>query len=583
MPTRSSGAMGAAQSAVGQGSRKRLDDIEERASLVEPSHARSTSALHRLSELHDAGADVTADDDFSARGTSPRAVSRFANASAGETNISSSTTTTTTTTTISAPAVTTNLAPHTDMSAISVSGPGTPTSPATAGVPRGLEEENSRFRILVLMSETGGGHRASAQALEAAFEQLYPAKSEITIVDFWTHVAGFPFHNFPRQYSYCAKRPYLWKFVYLWAQFRPTRALTEFAFSIFCHRRVRRYFQAAGPDLIVSVHPLVNTLSLSVLADIRNSSGNPTAPYVTVVTDLGGAHPTWFDSRSDLVYVPSEPLREIALESGVREERLRLFGLPIRPSFWTETRSRDELRRELGMALDMPAVLLVGGGDGVGGLLAIASAIATDIAKEAGSTGGQIVVVCGKNKRLLRSLQVRSWPVPVVLKGFVHNMSEWMSACDILCSKAGPGTIAEAWIRGLPIILTGFLPGQEEGNVMLVTESGSGEYHNAPEAIAKCAARWVSDPELRGAIATRARCLGRPNSSREIAGDIWELGQARLAEREVFQRRLLQTPNPQPNGYIAMSRFYVGNAFRLLQRSVLGAVGYENPELSIRE
>lgn len=539
--------MGSAQSAPAsstRGKRSAADPEanEERHALVSHAHARP---------------DGSTDDVLFTGKPSPRAVNRF---SAPSDSASS-------------------LPPHNDMSAISLSAPATPTTSTELALP--IDEERGRFRILVLMSDTGGGHRASAQALEAAFEQLYPGSCEITTVDYWKSVAGFPFNNFPQQYTYCAKRPFLWKFLYLWALFRPTRFITEFAFSLFCHSRVRRYFEAAEADLIVSVHPLVNTLSLSVLAYMRDLYGRPTPPYVTVVTDLGGAHPTWFDPRADLVYVPSEPLQQEALDNGLRDDRIRLFGLPIRPSFWEETRSRDELRKELGMALDIPTVLLVGGGDGVGGIGAIADAIAVRISEEVGTSGGQLVVVCGKNKGLLRRMQERSWPVPVILKGFVNNMSEWMAACDILCSKAGPGTIAEAWIRGLPIILTGFLPGQEEGNVKLVTDSGSGEFHAEPEAIAKCAARWVSDPELRGAIAGRATSLGRPKSSIEIASDIWELGQDRLREREAFRLRMLQSPSQHiPNGYIAMTRYYIGSAVRSVHRGVVSLFGYHDPELN---
>lgn len=503
-----------------------------------------------------------------AQETSPRAVSRFSSVSPPHHALSASSG--------SDPL-------HTDIASLALADSG--AAAAAAAPPQETRvDTGGTFRILVLMSETGGGHRASAQALEAAFEQLYPGKTEITIEDFWVNVAGFPFHNFPRQYTYLAKRPALWSFFYFWAKFPPTRWITESAFSLFCHAKVRRYYERASPDLIVSVHPLVNTLSLSVLAYMRSLYDRPTAPYVTVVTDLGGAHPTWFDPRADMVYVPSEPLRDIASSRGFDDARIRLFGLPIRPSFWTENRSRNELRHELGMAQDIPAVLLVGGGDGVGGLAAIASAIARKIGDEVGSSGGQLVVVCGKNKKLLSKMQARSWPIPVVLKGFVNNMSEWMSACDILCSKAGPGTIAEAWIRGLPIILTGFLPGQEEGNVQLVTESGSGEYHSTPESIANCAANWVADPELRGAIASRARSLGRPKSSCQIAGDIWGLGQVKLKEREAFhRRRALQPAQSVPNGLVAMSRFYLGTMVRSINRSMPTLFGYTHPELTSRD
>lgn len=462
---------------------------------------------------------------------------------------------------------------HTDMTIA------LPPAPVVADDSPALEP---RFHILLLMSDTGGGHRASAQALEAAFDVLCPGRVRITTVDFWATVAGWPFNNFPAQYTFLAKRPILWKFLYLWAAFRPTRELTELAFSLFAHGSVRRYFQDAQPDLILSVHPLVNRLSLSVLSYIQKRQAMPTPPFVTVVTDLGDAHPTWFDTRANMVYVPSQPLRELAISEGVRQDKIRLLGLPIRPSFWQSAPDRQLLRVKLGMAQHIPTVLLVGGGDGVGGLSAIAEAIAAKIANEAGAVAGQLVVVCGKNKKLLAKMRARSWPVPVILKGFVTNMSDWMSACDIICSKAGPGTIAEAWIRGLPIIITGFLPGQEEGNVKLVTESGSGEFHTTPEAIATCAARWVIDSEERAAVATRARSLGRPNSTKEIASDIWRLGQRSLQEKETFQRRILAAP-PQaqiPNGYIAMSRYYIGSAVRSVQRGIMSLFGHADYELA---
>lgn len=38
----------------------------------------------------------------------------------------------------------------------------------------------------------------------------------------------------------------------------------------------------------------------------------------------------------------------------------------------------------------------------------------------------------------------------------------YMGACDMVITKAGPGTMAEALIAGLPIMLNGFVPGQEE-------------------------------------------------------------------------------------------------------------------------
>ena len=60
--------------------------------------------------------------------------------------------------------------------------------------------------------------------------------------------------------------------------------------------------------------------------------------------------------------------------------------------------------------------------------------------------------------------------VKVMGLGFITNMAKFMVATDVLVSKAGPGTIAEAASLSLPVMLTIFLPGQEEGNVNYVVE-----------------------------------------------------------------------------------------------------------------
>ena len=84
-----------------------------------------------------------------------------------------------------------------------------------------------------------------------------------------------------------------------------------------------------------------------------------------------------------------------------------------------------------------------------------------------------------------------------------------MAASDCVITKAGPGTIAEALICGLPILLSGFIPGQEEGNVSFVVEHGVGAYCDSPEGIAATINDWAGSNELTQ-MAARARAGGPP-------------------------------------------------------------------------
>lgn len=404
---------------------------------------------------------------------------------------------------------------------------------------RRLLSHSRKLRVLVLSSDTGGGHRASAAALRAALQRLHPGQVHIDVVDFWVELAGGPFRSFPTQYTFLAKRPALWKFTYDFARFPPFRAVTECYFNTLAHKNVRSAFTKYQPDLIISVHPLVNTLSLHVLNRIAKDTCIPRPPFVTVVTDLGGAHPTWFHRGADMVYVPTPDVATLAHRVGVPDSQVKTIGLPVREQFWTSERSKSQLREKLGMLPNAPTLLLVGGGDGVGGLSSIATTLAHQLPQKLGTPQVQLVVICGKNEQLRASLASKTWKCRVIPLGFVNNMSEWMAASDMMCTKAGPGTIAEALIRGLPMIITAFLPGQEEANVRYVEQQKVGVFARKPRKIAAIAADWLSQPQQLLEMSERAMQCGRPDASIQIANDIVRVAKEKITENiaEMERRR----------------------------------------------
>jgi 1,2-diacylglycerol 3-beta-galactosyltransferase len=125
-----------------------------------------------------------------------------------------------------------------------------------------------------------------------------------------------------------------------------------------------------------------------------------------------------------------------------------------------------------------------------------------------------------------------AWRLPVHVYGFVDHsreMSRLMSAADLLVTKAGPGSLHEAFVAGLPLVLSGAIPGQEEGNVRLVVDGGAGVW--APEAdyAASLVARWTADDgaELER-MATRSRALARPNAAAVVADHVWQVALTNL-------------------------------------------------------
>lgn len=444
------------------------------------------------------------------------------------------------------------------------------------------------------------GHRASAEALVAAFHEAYPDHVSTWVVDLFTDIAGPPFGSLPSQYAFLAARPPLWRAAWEYGRFPPTRAATEAFATAVSGGAVTGAIRAYAPDLILSVHPLCQTLVLHALERLeprRRRGRLPRPPFVTVVTDLGGAHPTWFDPAVDRLFVPSDAVAAIAARCGVPAAKTRQLGLPVRSPFWppraangapaaapatgvlatsadagvtaasgngaavasprppvqravsdtyyaldgpgtqraqplVASPAKRATRRALGLHPDVPTVLVVGGGDGIGGLAAIVPALTAALGASAAAAAwdgaapvAQVVVVCGKNEAVRRRVAAAP-PVPRVsltVTGFVTNMADWMGAADCLVTKAGPGTIAEALICGLPMVLSAYLPGQEAPNVPYVVKGGVGVYRRRPREIAAVVAGWFADPPKLERMSARARALGRADASRDIAQSIGEM------------------------------------------------------------
>ncbi|PKU74650.1 putative monogalactosyldiacylglycerol synthase 3, chloroplastic [Dendrobium catenatum] len=400
--------------------------------------------------------------------------------------------------------------------------------------------------VLILMSDTGGGHRASAEAIRDAFRLEFGDEYKVFVKDVCKESAGWPLNNMERSYKFMVKHVQLWRVAFLSTYPRWVESYHVFLGFIANYYGVRIRPEAnpdaprhptpvhpgdvahpdsppdgldtarnnlplwrgkveAGikkykPDVIISVHPLMQHIPLWVLKwqNLHNR-----VIFVTVITDLNTCHPTWFHTNVNRCYCPSEEVAKRASLDGLQPSQIRVFGLPIRPSFCRAVLSKDDLRVELEMDPDLPAVLLMGGGEGMGPVKKTAKALAESLydASE-GKSIGQLI------------------------REFETQMEKWMGACDCIITKAGPGTIAEALIRGLPIILNDFIPGQEVGNVPYVVDNGAGVFCKSSKQTAKLVARWFGpdSTELKK-MSECALKLAQPEAVFDIVKDIHELTQ----------------------------------------------------------
>jgi 1,2-diacylglycerol 3-beta-galactosyltransferase len=369
-------------------------------------------------------------------------------------------------------------------------------------------------KVLILMSDTGGGHRSAAEAIAEGLARIEPGEFDVQPLDFIADCTPFPLSHASRLY-----RPGVAYSGPLWGWFwRMSDDPARTAFLLrhlipWASSSLVQLLRRTTPQAIVSVHPLSNHLAVQAVRRLDKP-----IPVITLVTDLVRAHVSWFCPDVTLCIVPSDAVRQKALACGLSPQKIEVVGPPVSLKFRQALEGKRELKRKLGLKPDLPALLLVGGGEGMGKVFRIARAIAK------ARLPAQLLVVAGRNRPLRRRLERVDWEIPTAVFGFVDNMPELMTASEVIVTKAGPATISEAIACGLPIILSGAIPYQEDLNVVYVEENSVGYLAEEPGEIANLLREWLQPGnDALGRMARNARRLARPEATLKVARLIADL------------------------------------------------------------
>ncbi|PJF22074.1 MAG: galactosyldiacylglycerol synthase [Phototrophicales bacterium] len=372
-------------------------------------------------------------------------------------------------------------------------------------------------RIVFLMSDTGGGHRAAAEAItEALYLQYGHDAVTVSLVDVYRQMK-YPMNKMPEFYPWIVNHaPWAWGLGYFIGNIKPICWLSQRLMYLNNRKRLQQMAKDHPADVVVSVHSVITQPSMMAYRAVFSPDDMP--PFLIVVTDLASTPRYWYDSRADHCYVPTQAAYDNGIRNGMRPNQMTITGLPVHPRFMDVQASKTELRQAFGWDVNLPTVLMVAGGDGMGPLYETARAI------DAIDTPCQLVVIAGKNDNLKQRLQQTDWRHPVHVYGFVQDMPQKMKAVDILVTKAGPATITEAGIMGLPMILSDSIPGQEAGNVTHVEVNNAGVFiRNNPALVAKTLQNWLSDDgQTLQQLQQNACKLSNPNAVWEIADAIWQ-------------------------------------------------------------
>jgi UDP-N-acetylglucosamine:LPS N-acetylglucosamine transferase len=386
--------------------------------------------------------------------------------------------------------------------------------------------------VLILYADTGSGHRSVAFAIHSALRTLTPAtptQHDLAVTSELGIATGIPtaqttLHNPVKHhllgslfdlYGPVTRRvPRLFAEAYDVSNSERVCNLAGRVTYRLLQKHLVSLIEATQPELIVSVHSLLTQPMLRVLRH-----GNLDIPLFSVVTDLASIHQSWIVPDVDRCFVPTAAVRDEMLNRGMRSEQLRISGLPVHPSYIArpDHTDRELLRLGLGLQPDRFTVLVMGGGEGIGGLDTIARQLVQT------QLPIQLIVVAGRNPALYKSLskQQHEWGIPHRVFGFAQNVPELMRASDVVVTKAGSVTIAESLACGLPIILSSVIEGQESGNVDFLVRHGVGGLARHAEDVVEAVQRlYHLDEESMRAVRCRARQLSTPAASFDIASQI---------------------------------------------------------------
>jgi processive 1,2-diacylglycerol beta-glucosyltransferase len=276
---------------------------------------------------------------------------------------------------------------------------------------------------------------------------------------------------------------------------------------------LRGLIAARRPDVVVCTH----AFPCGVMAEYKRTI-DPNVRVVGVVTDFV-VHPFWIYTDVDVYAVATSEMRDVLLAHGVRPERIVVSGIPVDARFSRPRLGPGELRQALGLPLDLPIVLLMAGGLGLGRLDAMLRSLRSlDMPIAA-------VAIAGRNAALYRRLRATEPLIdyPVRTYGFIDNVFDFMHASDVLLTKPGGLTTSEALAAELPMIIAKPLPGQEERNTRYLVDRRAALAAHRPSEILAAVAKLAGSPLERARLRKRADPLRRPDAARSVAERIYGL------------------------------------------------------------
>ncbi len=364
---------------------------------------------------------------------------------------------------------------------------------------------NHKKVLLMYISEVSGHHNATI-AIENALRILDP-RTEILNINAFNYTNPIWEKLINSAYlGVIKKTPHIWDYLYDNPKIVKKIQGLKDAVHKSNFRKLKILFAEFKPDVVVCTQ----AFPCGMVADYKRTF-NIKLPLLGVLTDFS-AHAYWVYDEVNYYVVGSDEARARFISEGIPAERIKFLGIPIDYKFSIPLK-KEKIAQSLKIDLRIPTILVMGGGQGIGPIKHIVSQLSKL------HLLFNLIVVAGKNKKLLNWLKKKELysHKKLVVFEYVNNIEELMEVSDIIVTKPGGLTTAEALAKGLPFVIVSPIPGQEANNTQYLLNKRVGIEIDEIKQINSQIEKLLTDQSKLKQMRGCAKAIGKPNSAADIA------------------------------------------------------------------
>ncbi len=354
---------------------------------------------------------------------------------------------------------------------------------------------------LILSITAGQGHNQTAKVLSEGFNSN---GIDCSYMDVFEYINPLLSDSVSQIYLMSTKNiPKIYGKFYRMCENRPNdemHGLPKVTTRILAKKLLKK-IESERPDFIICTHVFA-----ALLVSCLDGYINHRAKTFGIVTDFT-IHPYWEDTSLNYYVTPNKLLNGQARRKGIGADKILPIGIPIAPKFASKM-PRDAALAELGLPNER-TVLVMSGSMGFGDVASEIQALAeTDM-------DFQIVTICGNNTKLKKCIDKLDLPKKIFNYGYVNNVDLFMDASECIVTKPGGLTSSEALAKGIPMVISNPIPGQEDRNVEFLLNAGAAIKVSPTYPIDDALIQLFSDNRLR-LIQETIKQLGKPNSTQTL-------------------------------------------------------------------